>query len=520
MLQKLRQDAINAQSHKLNAWFSCFFLSTFSLMGIIAKQSIQTSLFSYLGVVIGYFNVLWLFPYALDASELGTFRTIQDLGLLFVPFAQLGIGHGITRYFPKLDSSKSAFLTYSLALSLLGFLLVSILFFGFKSQIISLFALNSPEVIDFLGVVLLITLFALLNSILDAYSRSFLKVAIPTFFREVILRLLTGLLVLSYLLKWISFNQVMVGLALVYGIALVGVLVYLVWLKVLVLDFDWKNFPKGFKSSFIQFSLITFLGTAASTLIMKIDSIMVSSMISLEANAIYTIAFSMALVIELPRRAISQVVMPIIADHFTNGNHEEINRLYKQVSNRQFYICTLLFALIWSNLDSIYYLIPNREVYVAGRNVVLLIGLGKLFDVVFSSNSEILVFSKHYKFNLVATVLMSILIIVLNYVLIPIYGIEGAAGASLMVMFLFNLVKFLFLKAKLDFNPFSKETLKILALGFFTINLFDMGIENPFLSILIVSLIVFAKFLFFSMLIGTGKEEWEWIRERLKKSGS
>jgi len=64
-------------------------------MGKVAKQSIQTTIFSYLGVVIGYFNVLWLYPYAMDASELGTFRTIQDLGLLFVPFAQLGVGHGI-----------------------------------------------------------------------------------------------------------------------------------------------------------------------------------------------------------------------------------------------------------------------------------------------------------------------------------------------------------------------------------------------------------------------------------------
>jgi len=51
-------------------------------MGKVAKQSIQTTIFSYIGVVIGYFNVLWLYPYAMDASELGTFRTIQDLGLL------------------------------------------------------------------------------------------------------------------------------------------------------------------------------------------------------------------------------------------------------------------------------------------------------------------------------------------------------------------------------------------------------------------------------------------------------
>jgi O-antigen/teichoic acid export membrane protein len=491
-------------------------------MGKVAKQSIQTTIFSYIGVVIGYFNVLWLYPYAMDASELGTFRTIQDLGLLFVPFAQLGVGHGITRYFPKLESNKSAFLSYSLMIAVAGFLVVSILFIGLRTQIIGLFAANSPEVVDFLGVVLLITLFALLNSILDSYSRSYLKIAIPTFFREVFLRLLTGCLVGAYLLKWISFPQVMSGLVCVYGLALAGVLIYLIWLDVLNFDLNWKTFPKGFKSSFIQFSLITFLATAASTLIMKIDSIMVSSMISLEANAIYTIAFSMALVIELPRRAISQVVMPVVSDHFANDNLTEINVLYKQVSNRQLYVCILLFIGIWANIDAVYSLIPNREIYMAGKSVVFLIGLGKLFDVAFSINSEILVFSKFYRFNLILTIAMSTLIILLNLIMIPIYGIEGAAGASAIVMLLFNLVKYIFLKIRLGLEPFSKETLKILGVGILTFNSARLiSLDGSSISQLIFnSFFIFVIFLMWSLIFRAGREEWLWIKNQIKKSGS
>lgn len=491
-------------------------------MGKVAKQSIQTTIFSYIGVVIGYFNVLWLYPYAMDASELGTFRTIQDLGLLLVPFAQLGVGHGMTRYFPKLESNKSAFLSYSLMIAVGGFLVVSILFIGLRTQIIGLFAANSPEVVDFLGVVLLITLFALLNSILDSYSRSFLKVAIPTFFREVILRLLTAILVGAYLIKWISFPQVMMGLVLVYGIALAGVLIYLIWLGVLNFDLSWKTFPKGFRSSFVQFSLITFLATAASTLIMKIDSIMVSSMISLEANAIYTIAFSMALVIELPRRAISQVVMPVVADHFAKNKLDEINVLYKQVSNRQLYICILLFIGIWVNIDAVYFFIPNKEIYIAGKSVVFLIGLGKLFDVAFSINSEILVFSKFYRFNLILTIAMSALIILLNLIMIPYYGIEGAAGASAIVMLLFNLVKYLFLKLRLGLEPFSKETLKILGVGILTFSAttFHSINASPIIQIIFDSFFVLVTFLIWSLLLRAGREEWLWIKNQLKKSGS
>lgn len=491
-------------------------------MSKIANQSIQTTIFSYIGVVFGYINVLWLYPFALDTTQLGVFRTIQDLGLLLVPFAQLGVGHGITRYFPHLKNQQSAFLTYSLGLSFIGFTLVSIVFFGFKEQLIDIFASNSPQVIDFLGIVLVIALFSLLSSVLDAYARSYVKVAIPTFFREVFLRLLTSILVAIYLVGWINFDQVMQGLIMVYGLSLSGVWVYLIWLKVFKLDFSWGNFPKGFRTSFIRFSLITFLATAASTLIMKIDSIMVSSMISLEANAIYSIAFYMALVIELPRRAISQVAMPLIADHFAKNQISEINQLYKQISNRQLYLCLLLFALVWSNIDEIYHFVPNSEIYRAGKWVVFYIALGKLFDVAFSVNSEILVFSKLYRSNLFLTLAMSILIVGVNYWLIPVFGIEGAAIGSASVMLLFNLIKYGYLKVKIKLDPFSFETLKISSVGL--ISLIGMFLDfeelNPFFGIIIRSLIVLILFLFGSMLLGIGKEEWYWIRNKVKKSGS
>ena len=484
----------------------------------IAFQSIQTTIFSYIGVVLGYINVLWLYPYALDTTQLGTFRTIQDLGLLLVPFAQLGLGHGITRYFPKLERNQGALLTFSLLFSFLGFGVVALLFFGFKQQVISLFASNSPEVINFLGVALVVALFSVWSSVLDAFARSFIKVGIPTFFREVFLRLLTSILVALYLLKWIDFDQVMQGLVGVYGLSMFGVAFYLVWLGVFKFDFSWNKFPSGFKSSLLKYSLLTFLATAASTLILKIDSVMISSMLSLEANAIYSIAFYMALVIELPRRAISQVAMPLIAEHFAQQRIQEINLLYRQLSNRQLYNCLLIFALIWANIDSIYHFVPNREIYQTGKWVVFIIALGKLVDVAFSLNSEILVFSSYYRFNLILTVSMSVLLVAANYFLIPVMGIEGAALGSAAVMLAYNFVKYAYLKWRLQLDPFSLETLKIMAVGTISVLALYLSptLSSPFLSLIVTSGIIVAVFVGSSALLGVGKEEWAWLKNRGK----
>ncbi len=434
-------------------------------MSKIVKQSLLSTVSSYIGVVIGYVNMLWLLPYALDPEQVGIFRTIQDMGLLLVPFAQLGLGHGITRFYPKVKEDQFAFFSFTLVLTLLGFGVVAVSFLAFKEQIIQAYAANSPEIINFLSVVLFITLFAVLNSILDAFSRSFLKIAVPTFLREVVLRLMVTVLVSCYLLGWLSFDLMMWGLADIYLFTLLGMVWYMVRIKVFKLDFGWNVFSGAFKKEYIKYSLITLLGTAGAILIMKIDSLMVASMIGLEANAIYAIGFSIAVVIEMPRRAVSQVVMPVIAEKFALNQPEAIDALYKKVAVNQLVLCLLIFLGIWINIDNLYHFVPNKDIYAAGKWVVLLIGLGKLMDVLFSVNGEIIVFSRFYIFNITSTLLMCVMVVVLNLLMIPVWGIEGAALSSLLAMFFYNLIKYLYVKKRLNFDPFTWDIAKIILLG-------------------------------------------------------
>ncbi|MBW3468173.1 oligosaccharide flippase family protein [Arthrospiribacter ruber] len=467
-------------------------------MKTVAKQSILTTISSYIGVLIGYFNVLWLLPYALSPDQIGIFRTIQDMALLFVPFAQLGIGNGITRFYPKVKSHQFAFFTMSLLIGGVGFIILASLFFIFRESLVAAFASNSPEVIDFFGVVLFITFFSVLNSILDAFCRSFLKIAVPTFFREVILRLLVAILILLYLAGWMEFGMLMYGLAGVYLITLTGMVAYMKANGIFALRFSFGSFPEGFVKEFLQYSLITLLGTTGALLIMKIDSLMVTSMIGLEANAIYTIAFSIAIVIEMPRRAVSQVVMPVIAEHFAKGRYPEINKLYKDVAVHQTLICLLLFLGVWANIHNLYHFVPNNEIYEAGKWVVFWIGMGKITDIFFSVNGEIIVYSKYYLFNITATLLMSIAVILLNIFLIPVYGIEGAAVASFMAMLLYNVIKYIYVKIRLGFDPFSVDVIKILILGvviFFTQHVLLQNMESGITDLLLRSVIISVLYL-------------------------
>ena len=116
---------------------------------------------------------------------------------------------------------------------------------------------------------------------------------------------------------------------------------------------------------------------------------------------------------------------------------------------------------------------------------------------------------------------MSILIIGVNYWLIPIFGIEGAAMGSAGVMLLFNLIKYGYLKAKIQLDPFSQETVKIGAVGLISLGGMFLSFEDlhPFLGIIIKSTAVLLLFLIGSIGFGVGKEEWKWIKSKVKKSG-
>ncbi|MGY6522713.1 MAG: oligosaccharide flippase family protein [Mongoliitalea sp.] len=429
------------------------------------SQSVWTTVFSYVGVGIGYFNLLWLMPYAMSPEQIGTFRTVQDMALLLVPFAQVGLGNGITKFFPQLHSRHFSFLTYSFFLTLMGFAVVAALFYLLNGPIVRAFTSNSAEILGFLPIVLVITLFAVLNSIADAFCRSYYKIAMPTFFREVLIRFLLGASFLLYLLKWISFEQVMWAMGISYAITFVGTLAYMYSRKIFGLEFEFGEIPAELKSEYLKYSFISLLATTGALLIMKVDSLMVSSMIGLEANAIYTIGFSIAIVIEMPRRAVSQVAMPLVSDYFSRQEYPKISQLYKDLGVSQVFICLLIFIGIWANIENIYAFVPNREVYEAGKWIVLIIGGAKILDVIFSINSEIILFSKFYVFNIVATVVMAIAVILFNWWLIPIFGIEGAAIASFLALFLFNLIKYGFVAYKLHMHPWSWDLLKILFLG-------------------------------------------------------
>lgn len=461
-------------------------------MGIVIRQSIYSSIISYAGVVIGYINLLYLYPKFLSTDQIGLFRTIQDAAILFSPFAQFGLSQTIIRFYPQLARDKKSshsFISLMSLLALVGFALFFLLFKIFESPLLAYFQDNAAEVIQYTNLVLWLTLILVMVSVMEAFSRSLLKTVVPNLLREVMARLFLSVLVLLYFTKTITFDQFIIGSVISYLIWLLILMFYLWRQGELSIQINFKSLDQKRLPELIKYSLLSFTGMAGLILIGKIDSMMVSAMLGFSANAIYTTAFYMATVIEIPKRALSQIAMPLISRAFERNDIKEVASLYRKTSINQLIIGSLLLIGVWINLDSMFALMPKGEVFSVGKWVVIIIGAGKLVDMLFGPSSEIIVLSKYFKFNIVLILILAVLIVVSNNLLIPRYGIEGAAWGAAFALITFNAIKYFFIYSKYKIQPFDSNTLKVLLIAslVLAVNYFSSRLDFVVLDILLRS---------------------------------
>jgi len=460
-------------------------------MGVVIKQSIRSSIIAYIGVAIGYVNVLWLYPNFLSSEQIGLFRLIQSSAYLLATFGQIGLAQSLIKFSPELKKNKG-FLSAILLGGSLGFILLSLLALLFRASIVDYFSKESVMFVDYFQVTLLISFLLINFQLLEAYSRSLLKIVMPTLLKDVGLRVLSTIVLLLYGFEIIDFTLLIYSLLGVYGLVLIALAFQLKVSHQASLHFNFNFLKNGTWKKILNFGCYSLIGAGGTQIILQIDSIMVSGALGLKATGVYTIAFFIGVVIEMPKRAITQISASLLSQSFNSGDMAAVKKLYQQTSINQMIIGTLLLIGIWANLESIYYFVPNNEDYINGFSVVLFIALGKLSDMVFGTNGEIIIMSKHYKFNVVFVSILAVLTVVLNLFLIPIYGIEGAAIASFIAMLSFNLIKFYFVWFKFKIQPFTMASLKfvLIALVVLGANYFLPKFESVYIDLLVRSALI------------------------------
>lgn len=435
-------------------------------MGIIERQSIINSVVLYVGIVLGFISTIFLYPNILSPEQYGLTRLLLSVSFVFMQFSHLGmknIGIKFFPYFENKETRHNGFLFLMLSVPLLGFLIV-FLFLTFGSDLVINYYKDSSQLFLDYYIYLIPLIFGILYfEVINSYVRA-LNDSVPGLvISEILIRAASILLLVSLFLEWINFNEFMTGFVLSYMAQPFILLFYLFRKNELYLKPNFSFLNKPLVKEIANYGFYVLLGGMTTLIVNNIDIIMLGSLSGLKNTGIYAIAFYISNVIVVPQKSIGKIAPSLISRHLKNENFVEVKRIYKSSSINQLIPGCLVFIGIWANLDNLISILP--EEYASAGLVIIIIGISKLFDMGTGVNKTILLNSEYYRFNLVAISFLVVISVALNYLLIPLYGIVGAAVATATSLFLYNLVNGVYLWLKLSMQPFSSKILVVLALS-------------------------------------------------------
>ncbi len=480
-------------------------------MGIIIRQSIKTVIVTYAGIVLGFVNTLILYPLVLTQEQVGLTRTLINVAVLFSTFSALGAVTIPTLFFPFFkDPAKRhhGFLFFLIAVGMTGFSLFVVAFIAFQSQITSAYIETAPLIVHYLYYIIPFTFAVLFYNILETYTIVHQLPVVPNFLREVFTR---GMITLGLALIFFgifSFTVFVPWIVSAYLCTLLIILLYLKHQKILFLKPDFSLFQSKQFKAMVIYGGFAFVGNVSGAIIANIDGLLLSAYSGLKSTGIYAIAFFIGQVVEIPKRSLSVVLIPLVSEANKNNDVVKLKLLYKKSSINQLIVGGFIFLGLWVNIEDIFKLIPNGSIYAAGKWVVFYIGMAKLFDMVTGINAEIIGTSKFYKYDLVFYLFLSFIGIGANLLLIPTYGITGAAMASAISVLLFNSARYVFVAVIYKIQPFAWSTLTVIALGcgiavsqpLLTLSL------HPIINVIIRSIVVGITFIGGSILLGASED--------------
>ena len=458
-------------------------------MGIVVRQSFLNLISIGIAFLIGAVNTLYLYPTFLGSKLQGLIIALLAISNLLQPFISFGTQHAVIRYYSKYTkkTDKDGLLTLSIIIPLVIVILFAPIFYAYYDQIRQFLFQNDQSLSQYAYVILFVAVSTSFFEVFYSWLRVKLKSVFGNFLKELYPRLLISFLLISYSYGVLDFENFVLFLIYGYYLRLLIIIIYSFYINKPRISLSFKS---DFKEVF-KYCLLIFLSGAASSIILDIDKSMLSSILTVENVAYYSVAVFIAAVIEIPGRAMFQILSPVVADAINKKHFKKLEGLLKKSSTNLVLVASLFFLLLNPNLDYFYEML-NQDGYSIGIPIVIIVSFGKLYSMSIGCINNIISNSKYYYYTFWFSLFSSVLAVVLNIYLITDYGIVGAAYATLIVIIIMNSLKLYLIKVKFNIHPYSKDTAKIIVLsiiGFIIFSNLKLDFQ-PVLNIIIKSSLI------------------------------
>ena len=431
-----------------------------------SKQALWFTLINYFGVLIGTVSTLFIYPY--DKDLLGIIRFIDGFAQILYPIMVLGASTALLNFQPKLNDL--------LQRKLFSYSLISILWMIFFSaigvSIVYWFDWLENKQYFIYGFVIAVCL-----AYVDLFKRqatNLQKLAVPTFYEKVIPKIFLPLVFVLILYYNVSETRGLIFYALSFTLMLILVASYLFrhFKPAYSLNFT-DLFHEISKKQYYQYSLYAFCASLGSFFAFRIDSVMIPQFISNTANGDFNIGVNLANALMIPATGVFALYSPLISDSLKKNDLSVLKIKYTEVAKNLFFIGIVLYGCVLLGMRGLFELLPTADKLVPVLPVLYILGGNVVLNMATGFNTEIIAYSKFYRFNLIAILLLALLNIGLNYYVLTqtTLGIIGVAYASFFAMLAFNTSKMWFIYKKFGLLPMNSNYFKTILSSVFLLML-------------------------------------------------
>lgn len=470
-----------------------------SSLKILVKSSIWVFIGVILSKILGYaYRIIVARYYGPEVYGLLAL-SLTILGW-FTLFSLLGFDSGVLRflsfYRAKKDERKASYIVkFSLSLLLITGIAAGILLFVF-SDLIAEKIFSNPQLSIFLKLFGLTIPFTSVKTVFFPLMQVYGKSGWVLFASKV-LDPLAKVIILAALI-FLGVNSISVPASFLIATLIVSLFAYL-FSKISFKQF-FKIKPRKDKQlvkNIFAYSWPLVFFSVSMFLLHQEDSFMLGILKSVEDVGFYNAAVPISLLLMTSVSLFSFMFLPVITQHYAKGNKEIVRQLSQQTGKWVYMLSLPLFALLII-FPGVFIKILFGEEYLIAINALRFLSIGAMFAGLFDISKQLLSMKGKSKLILKDILFVLGLNTVLNLILIPPYGITGAAIAtmisliSLSLLFAFQSWKLLGIvplrrkMINITFVALIPTGLSLLIKQFIEINLFSLIV----LGILFISLYV------------------------------
>ncbi len=389
----------------------------------------------------------------------GVYALVWILARLASEMLLLGLDNAVS-YFSKAEAIDYTLLRRSvlLIIGLFGIGGAGLVVIG-PERLLQLFQNNIPLSTLYRagGLVLLMALLRVVNAALRAGWLASVAV-----FTEDVVQPMVGLAIVIFLYRagMLTVEAVFSGLTIAYGSAVV--------VSVVALSRQRRHQPDApptvpFRQVVAYASATMLVNVISGLLLLWTDRLVVGAMLPIAAVGGYHAAGQVAVILTVIPYAINLIYVPLCAQLFKQGRYADFHDLYMINTRWSVYgVAPLVLVMIGYAPDVI--LVLFGPDYVAAGGVLRVLVVGQLVSLLAGPVVYTLMMIGQQGFLLWANLGILLTNIVLNVWWVHLYGVIGAALASMVVMVGSALLMLMWLWRQTQVSPFSRYYLRVLAL--------------------------------------------------------